>query len=126
MPIENHWIQRPSLLRLRYRGEVTAEEMDQHSRDIMPLVEARRLYILIDMSDVTSMPRNLVNVSYRAENLIRFIKYPNTRAFAFVGLSTLTRLTIEMVMHNQVVAMFDEFDEAVAFLRERQEQDSEA
>jgi hypothetical protein len=100
--------------------------MDQHSRDIMPLVEARRLYILIDMSDVTSMPRNLVNVSYRAENLIRFIKYPNTRAFAFVGLSTLTRLTIEMVMHNQVVAMFDEFDEAVAFLRERQEQDSEA
>jgi hypothetical protein len=125
MPIENHWIQRPSLLRLRYRGDVTAEEMDNHSKDILPLVESRRLYIMIDLREVTAMPRNLANVSYRAENLIRFITHANTRAFAFVGASTLTRLTIEMVMHGQVVAMFDEYDEALAFLRERQQQDSE-
>jgi hypothetical protein len=119
MPIDHGWIQRPSIISINYKGYVTAEDINNSSFSCLPLVEKRRLYVLIDMTEVLSMPRNLTNVSFRAESLIQFISHPNSRAFAFVGVSTLTKLAIEVVLRNQVVALAEDRAEAIAFLRDR-------
>lgn len=126
MPTDIIWIQRPHILGITYQGNITAEEINESSREALTIAETQPLYILADMSRVTAMPRNLTNVSFRAEHFIPFIKHVNTRAFAFLRANTLTRLTLEIVLRGQHVLFTDDHDEAINFLREQFAADNRA
>lgn len=117
MPTEVYWIEQHSILCLECSGNVGEEEINVNARRILEAAEQQATYVLLDFTRVTSLPRNLIHVSFRSEAISRMLQHPRIRAFAFVGVSHSARLSLEFVMRSQIIAWVDTRREGIAFLR---------
>lgn len=114
MPQKVYWIQEPHIMSADYCEVVSAEDLDQALSRCLAEVEKNKVYFLVDMSEATSWPTNILKFA----SLNGLISHPNTQWFVFVGPSTFIKFIIQMSRRNRV-KVFETRKEALAFLEER-------
>lgn len=126
MPVSVEMLEPPSLVNVRMHGQVTADDIRQMLRRVLMLAQDAPLYLLVDIRELVSMPRNTVNLFVSMREYARFVQHPNVRALAFVGADPTVRLSIETLMRSLRHIMTDSLDAGLAFLRESLASDSSA
>lgn len=119
MTITVQWISVPTLLSFVVSNDLTLADLNQIGQIGGEAVATHPVYSLIDFTDVSQYPRNLVTTALRSEAFLNFVNDPNARWFAIVSATPAVHYMIEVVMRNTQVKLVDHHDAAEAFLRER-------
>jgi hypothetical protein len=126
MPVAIFWVQSPHIVAVEYQRSVSRDDLTFTNKQLLGYAQQHPLYILVDLQQVTSLPRNLVNLSYNMQDARDLLEHPNIRAFAFVKVSTTVRLALETILRDHRYDIFADRAEAVAYLREQQARDKNA
>jgi hypothetical protein len=125
MTLKVHWIDKPRILAFDFSENVTSEDINTFGRIGLDLVIGQPIYIVVDLTHVSAMPRNLVNTALRSSALITFANHRNARAFAFVQPNTATRFMVDTVLRSAQVKIVQSRDAGMTYLRSRLEEDDQ-
>lgn len=118
MPIESYATTDARIVHLALVGDISPADLDDLGRAGLARVAQGPVYVVVDTSQVTTMPRNLVNSALRSNALLNFANHPDARFFAFVKPGTALRMMIDQVFRNTPYKMLDDLDSAFALLED--------
>jgi hypothetical protein len=121
MPTKTYWIDEPTIMSADYEGKVTSDDLDSVMTNCLGACESRKVHFVVDMSSNPSMPANILKLA----SLSTLVNHPNAGWFAFVQPNMIVKFAMQ-VKHRGSFKIFDTRDEAVAFLRERVQDDETA
>lgn len=119
MPVNVVWNEESSIIEFQCYQEITTEDINFIGEKGTEAVEPSAIYILIDLTAVTALPRNLVNTALRSTPFLGFANHPNARWFVFVKPNTTVRFMIEIALRNVSVKIVEDREVGVQFLREQ-------
>lgn len=114
MPSRVYWLEEPIIMVAEYSGAVTTEDLDEALKMCLAYLEDHTIYFLVDLESADSIPTNLLKLA----SLNQIIDHERSRWFAFLQPNTLVKFAMQVMMRNHA-RVFDNRDAAVAFLRER-------
>ena len=117
MPINQYWINEPHIIGFQLSGDITFEDFSQIGQDGLSLVAENNLYVLIDFSDVETLPKNLINTILRSNAFIDFINHNNAIYFAFVRPNQATRFMIDTVFRDVQFMVVDNHQHGIDSLQ---------
>jgi len=97
-----------------YSGEVTTEDLDSALSECLEYLKDHTIYFMVDMTTVDKLPTNLMKMA----SLSQLVNHEKARWFAFVKPNILVKFAMQ-VMHRNFARIFEEKDEALAFLHDR-------
>lgn len=116
MPFDTSWID-DDIFFINGYDEISASALEEMGEAGLAAVESHRAYIVINATDITGLPRNLVNSALRANALLTFANHPNARFFVFVQPNSSMRAMIDHVFRNTPYKMVSNTEEAIDLLR---------
>lgn len=119
MPINQSWVNEPHIIEFQLSGDITFEDFSQIGQDGLSLVTENSLYVLIDFSDVVTLPKNLINTILRTNTFIDFINHNNTMYFAIVRPNQATRFMIDTVFRDIQFAIVDSHQDGIDTLQQQ-------
>lgn len=113
MAFQTQWIHDPYIIETVYSGQVSGSEFDMNMLEYLGIVQSQPAYILLDLSEVASLPSQLLQLS----SLGQVINHANTAWLAVVmpGQSEYARTT--RMLARDKVKLFPDRTSALAFLR---------
>jgi hypothetical protein len=114
MPVQIYWLQEPMILSNDYVGDVDMNDSENVLRFSLDAVARHPLYVLVDMSQATSIHNNVLKMG----SVVELINHPNTRWLAVVRPNVLAKFVLQVLVRHKA-KVFDAREEAEAFLRDR-------
>ena len=118
MAYEIEWIEKTWILRVTYRDKLTYDDVEAVMKECLTLVEEHPTNFLVDFTNIKAHDPNI----FRSTALIRLFRHANTKWFAFTGLSGILQMAAQILMRFSSFKAFGDEKEAVAFLREKAEE----
>jgi hypothetical protein len=114
MSFHTEWVYDPYIIETNYAGHVAGSEVDMNMLEYLGIVQAQSVYILLDLSQVESLPNQLLQLS----SLGQVVAHPNTSWVAIVtpGQPEYIRTT-RMLATQDRVKLFQDRESALSFLR---------
>lgn len=124
MPSDSYWIEEFTIIGFDLTGDLTTDDIDTIGQNGLSLVEDRPCYILINLSETRSLPKNLVNAVLRSNAFINFINHENSGYFVFVNPHPAARIMIDTIFRDIGVSIATSYDQGVDILRTQRDDNS--
>lgn len=116
MSINIYWEVPQHILGIAISGHISEIDIDQMGKAGVEAVQGGGVYVIVDFSAATSVPRNLMNAALRSSALLAFARHPNARFFAFVSPNNATRFVIDTVFRSVPYKVMDNYELALDML----------
>ena len=113
MPVEIYPAEDPATLTVDCRDVITADDIRFILERCLAAVRSHPAHFLIDCSDLLTLAPGALNVLAGSTD---FLQHPNTRALAFVTQNPLLKLSVEVLLGNVDLSIFDDREDASRFL----------
>ena len=113
MSFSTEWIHEPYIIETHYADHVAASEVDMNMLEYLGIVQIQPVYILLDLSEVKSLPNQLLQIS----SLGQVIAHPNTASVAIMTPGQPEYIRTTRMLAQDKVKLFQERESALAFLR---------
>jgi hypothetical protein len=125
MPIKPYWIEEPFIIGVDCSGHISIEDINGAASNGLKFVDNNQLYMLLDLTNNSSLPRNLINLSFRSGEWSQLIQHPNMMAFAFISARPSLQLAADTAIRDTDLGFFEDYEEGLAFLREKMAEESQ-
>ena len=113
MTFHTEWVYDPYIIETRYSGHVAGSEVDMNMLEYLGIAQAQPVYILLDMSQVESLPTQLLQLS----SLGQVIAHPNASWVAIVSPGQAENVRTTRMLARDKVKLFADRESALGFLR---------
>lgn len=113
MAFQTQWVNEPYIIETYYTGQVSGSEFDMNMLEYLGIVQAQPVYILLDLSEVESLPMQLLQLS----SVGQVINHANTSWLAVVMPEQAENIRTTRMLARDKVKLFPDRVDALAFLR---------
>src|SRR5690348_13460730 len=114
MAHELSWIDEPWIMNVEYSKTIGAREVDEVMQICIDHADHHPIYFLVDVSGAERFEPDLL----RLKSTIALLKHPHTHWFAYVGMNSVIRMAVQILMHYTGFKAFSNREDALAFLRD--------
>ena len=116
------WLDEPWLMFVEYYDRMTYRDIEEVMQVCIPQAQAHPIYFLLDISRTERFDPAML----RSQAAMKLLRQPNTRMFVVVGVKGLFKIAINYFSPFAQFKLFDNMDEARAFVVEEIEKEKQA
>lgn len=113
MAFYTEWVNEPYIIETHYAGRIAGSEVDMNMLEYLGIVQIQPVYILLDMSEVESLPNQFLQLS----SLGQVIAHPNASWVAIVSPGQADNARTTRMLARDKVKLFADRESALGFLR---------
>lgn len=114
MPYKLEWIEEPWLMRADYFGTITPDDVEGVMLACLELADKHPINFIVNLTESNGFSPSVL----KNKSGLKLLRHPNTKWFAYVGITGVFRMGTQIFMRFVPFKAFDTVEAAQTFLEE--------